>query len=170
MSRQENTDKAPGVYINEGIWVRPSAKKPDFGVTGPQRVFTVPAPPPPSPAFSTAVTPSSAGEGSTFTASVNTTNVADGTVIPFIVTGSAKLVTTSGNITITGNFGSTPILTQVDPGTNNDVATFTLQGIATGKPSTSANFTITDIPTLYNFEASWRNCSSLTSFTVDTPE
>jgi hypothetical protein len=49
MARQENTDKAPGVYINEGIWVRPSAKKPDFGVPGPQRVFTVPAPPSPPP-------------------------------------------------------------------------------------------------------------------------
>jgi hypothetical protein len=58
MARQENTDKAPGVYINEGIWVRPSAKKPDFGVPGPQRVFTVPAPPsPPPPPPSTNVFP-----------------------------------------------------------------------------------------------------------------
>lgn len=68
--------KAPGVYINEGIWIRPPAKKPDFGAPA-QRVFTVPAPaptpPPPPPATNRWLAYSTVDEGN-----VNSNNLAIG--------------------------------------------------------------------------------------------
>jgi len=123
-----------------------------------------------TPTFNTVVTPGSGPEGSDFTLTVTTGDVADGTVIPFVVTGSSRVVTTSGSVTISGNSGSATIFTQVSPGASEDLATATLQGIATGQPGTSANFTIISIsPPILNFTSTWRNCERLTSFSVTDP-
>jgi Ca2+-binding RTX toxin-like protein len=94
--------------------------------------------------FATSVAPSSNVEGSFFTVTVTTTNVADGTVIPFVITGSDAVVTTSGNITINGGSGVATIATTSDADSTNDTATLTLQGIANGKPGSTATFTITE--------------------------
>lgn len=173
------SNKAPGVYISEGIWVRPPAKRPVYENVEP-RYFSVPLPPTPSITFNTVVTPSSGVVETTFTLEVTATNVSNGTLLPFTVSGSGYLLTTSGQVEIQNNFGSAPINTGYSPVLGSplkdvpagDLCTATLGGIATGLPGTSANFIITPPvpPTPTNFEATWRNNSSLTIFSVANPE
>lgn len=118
---------------------------PDYPVK-PKEPFTVTVDLILDPTFNVEVSPSTGPEGSVFVLTVTTTEVANGTIIPFTVTGSNRLITTSGNVTISGNSGSATILTQVYPGANEDIATATLLGVATGQPNTSDDFTITGVP------------------------
>ncbi len=176
-----DSHKAPGVYISEGIWIRPPTKRPVYENVEP-RYFSVPVlpTPPPGPVFNTVVTPPTGVVETTFTLEVTTTNVSNGTLLPFTVSGSSYLTTTSSQVEIQNNFGSAPITTgfpelpepliRDTPG--GDLCTATLGGIATGLPGTSADFIIEPPgppPLVYDFTATWRNCSSLTSFPVNTP-
>ncbi|WP_126147849.1 DUF4214 domain-containing protein [Synechococcus elongatus] len=103
-----------------------------------------------TPAFQVSVSPDSSVEGSSFSVTVITNNIPNGTVIGFTVGGSDALITTSGQITIVNGIGVATILTKADADSVDDIATIQLTSLPTTPfgpiPAPSAQFTIAEPP------------------------
>ena len=105
--------------------------------------------PVPTPTYSLSRSAVSVNEGQSFTITLTTTNLPDGTSVPYIITGvssadinGASLV---GNFTVNSNTASLVVNTTADSTTEgNETFTITLNGIT---PTVSTSVTIVDTST-----------------------
>jgi hypothetical protein len=105
--------------------------------------------PTPTPTYSLSRSAASVDEGQSFTITLETTNVTDGTLVPYTITGvsSADIngASLSGNFTVNSNTASLVVNTTADSLTEgNETFTITLVGIT---PTTNISVTIVDTST-----------------------
>lgn len=103
----------------------------------------------PTPTYVLGRSSSTVNEGDSFTITLTTTNVNDGTLVPYTITGvsSADIngVNTQGNFTINSNSSSLLVNTSADTTTEgNETFTLTLDGVI---PTKTISVTIVDTST-----------------------